>query len=256
MNLTDFPRRVQADQKPIPDQIKLITDKWDPRNPNCVFKTYLYNKVEEAAVPMFAPGPNDNPKEWEEALQHKPAPNYIPVLCAGFPSIIARLVLQRRVITEFNNRLHAINASLDEILSRHEIDHSIRALNARRKHAELSRRCLALAGKVQVMRNKGYQLSNDEDELRRKLERIRRNLEDPALSSRTEELWSRMNVLKGYVDKLKVDVNTQGLAESDGLSEEVEAKAKKVSQPTQHTSAHLRELFARRLTWATDPRRL
>lgn len=216
-------------QKPIPEQMMLIAEKWDPTNPNCTFKTYLYNKVDEHAVPMFGPGPNDDPKEWEEALQQKPAPNYIPVLCAGFPSIVARLVLQRRAITEFNNKLHQINASLDEILSRHDLEHSVRALNARRRHAELSKRCLALASRVQVLRNRGYALSSDEDELRQKLSRIDKDLQDPALSARMEELWSRLIVLRGHADSLKDQINRPGAVDGDGLGEEIEAKAKKVS---------------------------
>lgn len=223
--------RLRADQKPIPEQIQVITQKWDPSNPNCAFKTYLYNKVDEHAAPLYQPGPNDDPKEWEEALAKKPAPNYIPVLCAGFPAIVARLLLQRRVITEFNNKLHAINASLDEILSRHDLEHSVRALKARRRHAELSKRCLALASRVQVLRNRGYALSSDEDELKQKLAKIDKNIQDPALSARMEELWSRLIILRGYADNLKDEINKPGFAESDGLGEEVEAKAKKVCFP-------------------------
>lgn len=217
-----------AVQKSIPEQIQVVTEKWDPSNPNCAFKTYLYNKVDEATIPFRGPGPLDDPKEWEEALQHKPAPNYIPVLCAGFPSIVARLVLQRRAISEFNNVLHAINIKLDEILSRHDLDHSVRALNARRRHLELSKRCLVLASRVQVLRNRGYALSSDEDELRQKLQKIDKGLQDPALSARMEELWSRLIVLRDYADNLKDQINKPGFAEGDGLGEEVEAKAKKV----------------------------
>lgn len=226
-NLLFLPRPV--DQKPIPEQIKLITEKWDPANPNCAFKTYLYNKVDEHTVPLYGPGPNEDPKEWEEALQHKPGPNYIPVLCAGFPSIIARLLLQRRVITEFNNKLHAINSSLDAILSRHDLEHTMRALKARRRHAELSKRCLVLASRVQVLRNRGYALSGDEDELKQKLQKIDKSIEDPALSARLEELWSRLIILRGYAANLQEEVSKPGSGESDGLGEEIEAKAKKVS---------------------------
>lgn len=206
-----------------------IKQKWEPENPNCVFKTYLYNKVPEHTVPHYAPGPNDDPKEWEEALQNKPAPNYIPVLCAGFPSIIARLVLQRSTIKQYNVVLHNINSELDRILSTHDLEHSVRALNARRRHAELSKRCLALASRVQVLRNRGYALSSDEDELKEKLQKIDKGLQDPALSARMEELWSRLIILRGYADKLKDEINKPGFAESEGLGEEVEAKAKKVS---------------------------
>jgi hypothetical protein len=230
MRLADFFLRLpKPDQKPIPEQIKLITEKWDPTNPNCAFKTYLYNKVDEHTVPLYGPGPNEDPKEWEEALQRKPAPNYIPVLCAGFPSIIARVTLQRRVIVEFNNKLHAINASLDAILSRHDLEHTVRAFNARRRHAELSKRCLVLASRVQVLRNRGYALSGDEDELKQKLARIDKSIQDPALSARMEELWSRLIILRGYADNLKDEINKPGFAEGDGLGEEIEAKAKKVS---------------------------
>jgi len=228
-------------QKSIPDQIQMITEKWDHNNPNCVFKTYLYNKVDEHAVPLFAPGQNEDPKEWEEALRHKPAANYIPVLCAGFPSIVARLMLQRRVITEFNNKLHAINASLDAILSRHDLEHSVRALKVRRRHAELSKRCLALASRVQVLRNKGYTLSSDEDELKQKLQSIDKRIEDPALSARMEELWSRLIILRGYADNLKDEINKPGFAESDGLGEDVEAKAKKILEDYEKQLQHLKK---------------
>ncbi|KAL2127176.1 hypothetical protein VTI74DRAFT_11205 [Chaetomium olivicolor] len=235
------PGSLTSYQKPIPEQIKLITEKWDPTNPNCAFKTYLYNKVDEHTVPLYGPGPNEDPKEWEEALRHKPAPNYIPVLCAGFPSIVARLTLQRRVIIEFNNKLHAINASLDAILSRHDLEHTVRAFNARRRHAELSKRCLVLASRVQVLRNRGYALSGDEDELKQKLQQIDKRIQDPALSARMEELWSRLIILRGYADNLKDEINKPGFAESDGLGEEVEAKAKKILEDYEKQLQHLKK---------------
>ncbi|KAK4216791.1 nucleoporin complex subunit 54-domain-containing protein [Rhypophila decipiens] len=227
-------------RKSVPDQMAAIKQKWDPSNPNCVFKTYLYNKVAEHTVPHYTPGPNDDPKEWEEALQKKPAPNYIPVLCAGFPSIIARLILQRTTIKQFNVVLHNINAELDRILSTHDLEHSVRALNARRRHAELSKRCLALASRVQVLRNRGYALSGDEDALKEKLQKIDKGLQDPALSARMEELWSRLIILRGYAEKLKGEINKPGFAESEGLGEEVEAKAKKILEDYDKQLQHLK----------------
>ncbi len=242
-----------SDQKPIPEQMKMVAEKWDPTNPNCAFKAYLYNKVDEHTVPLYGPGPNEDPKEWEEALQHKPAPSYIPVLCAGFPSIIARVTLQRRVIVEFNNKLHAINASLDAILSRHDLEHTVRALNARRRHAELSKRCLVLASRVQVLRNRGYALSGDEDELKQKLAVIDKSIQDPALSARMEELWSRLIILRGYADNMKDEINKPGFADGEGLGEEIEAKAKKVRGSYCLTKTSGTD---DQLTLQTDPRRL
>lgn len=108
----------------------------------------------------------------------------------------------------------------------------MRALNARRRHAALRNRCLALAAKVQVLRNRGFALSGDEDELRNKLVEMERGLQDPALSARMEELWSRLIVLRGYADSLRVEINKRGLGEEGGLGEEIETKAKKVSYPS------------------------
>ncbi|EEY16150.1 nucleoporin nup44 [Verticillium alfalfae VaMs.102] len=178
-------------QKPPMEQIATTFRKWHPGDPSCVFRHYFYNKVDNAAVPFYQPGPNEDPKEWEEALQRKPGQGYIPVLGAGFSGVADRLQTQKRVVGEHNVRLHQINASLDAILSRHDLETSVRALAARRRHVALRERCLALAARVQVLRNRGYALSGDEDDLRLKLVELDRAVQDPALSAREEELWSR-----------------------------------------------------------------
>jgi nuclear pore complex protein Nup54 len=211
--------------------MQLIAEKWHPLHPSCAFKTYFYNKVDESRIPFYQPGPQDDPKEWEEALSRKPAAGFMPVLCAGFQGMAERLKVQRQAVGQFNARLHEINASLDAILSRHDLETSVRALNARRRHAALRNRALALAARVQVLRNRGYALSSDEDELRTKLVEMERGMQDPALSARMEELWSRLIVLRGYADNLRAEINSRGMSEDAGLGEEVEAKAKKVSLP-------------------------
>lgn len=209
--------------------MQLIGEKWHPAHPSCAFKTYFYNKVDESRIPFYQPGPQDDPKEWEEALSHKPAASFMPVLCAGFAGMAERLKVQRQAMGQFNVKLHEINLCLDAILSRHDLETSVRAVNARRRHAVLRNRCLALAAKVQVLRNRGYALSGDEDELRMKLVEMERGMQDPALSARMEELWSRLIVLRGYADSLRVEINKRGMNEESGLGEEVEGKAKKVS---------------------------
>ncbi|KAJ9155374.1 Nucleoporin NUP57 [Pleurostoma richardsiae] len=228
-------------QKSIPEQIKLITDKWDPANPNCAFKHYFYNKVDESRIPFYQPSPNEDPKEWEEALQAKPAPGFMPVLAAGFAAVAERLKAQRRAVGEFNARLHEINASLDAILGRHDLETSVRALAARRRHDLLRRRCLVLARKVQVLRNRGYSLSGDEDDLRARLEGAEKGLQDPALNARMEELWGRLVMLREYAGALQAEVNKRGLGEGDGLGEEVEAKAKKIIEDYEKQLQHLKK---------------
>ncbi|WYZ39537.1 hypothetical protein EsH8_III_001451 [Colletotrichum jinshuiense] len=234
-------RDTPQNQKPIPEQMALIFEKWNPTNHNCAFKHYFYNKVDEASVPFYKPGPHEDPKEWEEALQKKPAPGYIPVLCTGFSGVAARLQTQKKVVGELNARLHQINASLDAILSRHDLETSVRALAARRRHVVLRERCLALAARVQVLRNRGYALSGDEDDLRLKLAELERNVQDPALAAREEELWSRLIVLRDYADQLMKETNKPAFASGEGLSEDTEHKTKKVLEDYEKQIQHLKK---------------
>ncbi|KAJ8122537.1 hypothetical protein O1611_g9814 [Lasiodiplodia mahajangana] len=131
-------------------------------------------------------------------------------------------------LTKYRQTLHSINNCLDAILSQQDLQTSVRALNARRKHALLRQRCLALATKVQVLRNRGYTLDKEEDDLKIKLETLDQNLTDPALSARTEELWSRLLLLRGYADSLRNEIERRGNESPEGLGEEAEAKAKKI----------------------------
>ncbi|KAI1309596.1 nucleoporin complex subunit 54-domain-containing protein [Xylaria venustula] len=222
------PGRESLSHRPVTEQMETIIGKWTPSNPNTVFKYYFYNNVGQARVPFFQPGPGDDPREWEQAVHDRPDPNYVPVLATGFAAIGERLKMQEKALTQYRQTLHSINACLDAILSHQDLQTSVRALNARRKHAILRQRCLALATKVQVLRNRGYSLDKDEDELKMKLESLDQDLTDPALSARTEELWSRLLLLRGHADTLRNEVERQGAEAQEGLGEEVEAKAKKI----------------------------
>ncbi len=228
-----------TDQKPIPDQVERIAAKWNPQSANTVFKYYFYNKVDQSRVPFYQPSPVEDPREWEQAVHDKPAPGFMPAFAAGFRAIGERLLTQKATLAQFNTALHQINAQLDQILSQHDLHISVRALNARRKHAILRQRCLALASKVQVLRNRGYALDKEEDELKTKLDALDRRSCDPALSARTEELWSRLILLRGYADSLRNEINNRGAEVQEGLGEEVEAKAKKVSHTYIHTTTYL-----------------
>ena len=219
-----------SDGRSVPDQIQLVLNKWKPDSPDCVFKHYFYNKVDEANVPFYHPGPNENPKEWEEALQNKPAPGSMPVLASGFAAVAERLKAQRFAIGRFNQKLHEINDCLDAILSRHDLEWSVRTINARRKHDALRKRTLVLARKVQVLRNRGYALSADEDELRIKLENMEKSVQDPAVNARLEDLWSRLIWLRERAQILQAELQKKGLGEDQGLGEEVEVRVKKVSR--------------------------
>ncbi|KAJ6446881.1 nuclear pore protein NUP57 [Purpureocillium lavendulum] len=235
------PGKETPHQKPILEQIKLVTEKWDPSNPSCVFKHYFYNKVDEAHIPFYKPQPHEDPREWEEALQNKPAPGFMPVLCSGYTGVADRLKTQKRAISEFNTRLHQINSSLDAILQRHELETEVRALAARRRQTAISERCLALAARVQILRNRGYALSGDEDDLKNRLQNLSREVQDPALGAREEELWSRLIVLRAYSDRLNKELDKPAVAGSEDLDPDMVAKAKRVLEDYEKQLQHLKK---------------
>ncbi|PVH76318.1 hypothetical protein DL98DRAFT_465294 [Cadophora sp. DSE1049] len=236
---------VNPREKSIPDQMQTVLEKWDSGNPNCVFKHYFYNKVDDNMAPYYRPGPNEDPKSWEEALSKKPGPGYIPVLCVGFNQMGDRIKLQQRNLSNFNTRLHEINASLTKMMQDHETKTSIRTIDARRKHVVLKQRCLALATKVQVLRNRGYAMAGDEEDLRTKLLALEKNVTDPGLGARGEEIWARMLIVQDRARTLRNEIEKAGTEAPDVLDEETSRQAKKVC----FTILHNQHLLMFRRYW-------
>lgn len=179
-------------------------------------------------VPYYRPGPNEKVSDWEEALSKKPGPGFIPVLCTGFREMGERITLQQQNLARFNARLHEINQALSQMMLNHETKTSIRAMNARRKHIVLKQRCLALATKVQVLRNRGYALGGDEEDLRTKLMSLEKTINDPGLGARGEEIWTRMVQVQKHADLLKSEIEKSSADAPEMLDEEMTRRAKKV----------------------------
>ena len=215
-------------EKTIPEQMSTVLEKWDTGNPNCAFKHYFYNKVDDNMAPYYRPAPNEDPKAWEEALSKKPGPGFVPVLCTGFAQMGERIKLQQRNLANFNARLHEINHSLSRMMQDHETKTSIRAMDARRKHLVLKQRCLALATKVQVLRNRGYAMGGDEEDLRTKLLALEKGVNDPGLGARGEEIWARMLTVQERARLLRGEIERTGIEAPDTLDEEMTRRAKKV----------------------------
>jgi nuclear pore complex protein Nup54 len=136
-------------------------------------------------------------------------------------------------------RLHDINECLSNRLATHDTNTTNRTRQARQKHQALSRRCLALATKVQVLRNRGYALDRTEEELRQKLLELEKQALDPNLNGRQEEIWARLTVLRERADQIAADTKTlgeaaQSAAEGDLLSEKEKETIKKVSSSIRH----------------------
>ena len=213
-------------------QMTIVKDKWDSMVTSSPLRTYLYNSVGEDAAPFFQPGPDDTESKWEEALRKRPDSRCVPVLVRGFWELGQRARRQMDFITMMQYRLHQINDSLTELLSRHDLKISVRIADARRRHLVLSKRCLSLAAKAQVLRNRGYAMDDAEEELRKKLMHLERSVFDPSLTGRAEEIWARMLAIREGSRRLQSEVEKAGpnatLQTGGELNEEVIKTAKKV----------------------------
>lgn len=213
----------------MPAQIAAVRNKWDTSHPDCEFKHWFYNQVGEEYAIYYTPTSGEDPKAWEDALSKKPGPGYVPVLCSGFSQLGERIAHQQRTLAVFNGRLHEIKESLTHMLRMHDTKTSVRTAEAKRKHAVLKQRCLTLATKVQVLRNRGYALGGSEEDLKIKLQALEKEILDPGLNSRAEEIWARMNTVQERVDFLKLEFARMPADSLQSIDDETARKAKKVS---------------------------
>lgn len=130
----------------------------------------------------------------------------VPVLAKGFKDLDHRVKSQEQQVNLFRHRLHEIQDKLAALQSRHDLMTSIKLEDCRRRHTALSRRALSLAAKVQVMKNRGYALQPEEEQLKKRLEALSRAVWDPAVRGRVNEIWARMMVVSEQARMMEATV--------------------------------------------------
>lgn len=165
-------------------------------------------KPEEA--PFYGPSANEDHRKWEEALSKKPSEGSIPVLARGFEEIAARIQYQALAVKVLRTRIHEINNSLSLMKDAHELTIASRITEAKRKHIVHTQRTLALATKVQILRNRGYVMDQAEEELKKKLMELEKQTFDPVLGGRQEEIWARMSGVRERAQILQKETEKLG----------------------------------------------
>jgi nuclear pore complex protein Nup54 len=213
--------------------------QWHPASTTSPFTYYFYSNVGADRAPYFGVPEGEDPRRWEEALQEKPSEGSIPVLARGFGEhgLAGRIKLQSAAVGALSERAAEIDASLGRRIEEHDLDFTVRTAEARRRHVALSRRCLALATKVQVLRNRGYALDGAEEELKTKLAKLEKETFDPVINGRQEELWARMTVVRERAKLLKEETERLGRTaaaaeEAETIDEETMGKIRQVSTTT------------------------
>lgn len=202
-------------------------------NPDSVFQYYLYNQAQPGQEMYYTPQPYEDPKKWEEALARKPDPHSVPVLARGFGEMANRIEMQDLAVNGMQARLHDINAALKEMKNKHELDVASRITESKRRHIVFTQRCLTLATKVQILRNRGYAMDSAEEELKKKLVALEKMTFDPVLGGRQEEIWARMSgvrerarIIQEETEKLGKTI--EGQQNGELLSEEEQNQLQKV----------------------------
>ncbi|KAL4915130.1 nucleoporin complex subunit 54-domain-containing protein [Aspergillus aurantiobrunneus] len=240
-------RAVTGVHRTVPMQMSIVKDKWEHNNLASPFRTYLYNNVGEDAAPFYQPGPQDDETKWEDALRQRPGSGYVPVLVHGFWELGKRAQRQKDFLTMMQTRLHEINNCLTGLLSRHDLKISVKIADSRRKHLVLSKRCLALAAKTQVLRNRGYAMDDAEEELKKKLTQLERSVFDPSLNGRGEEIWARMLAIREHSKRLQTELDRAGAGAGaaaqteDDLDENTMKLAKKILDDYHAQIQHLQK---------------
>ncbi|KAK8200708.1 Nucleoporin nup57 [Zalaria obscura] len=236
---------LRTGEKSVQDRIQICFKKWNPQDPECLMQHYFYNYVGPERAPFFHPEPGDDERKWEESLAKKPSEGYIPVIAKGFQQLGARLNLQVQAVQQLQLRLHEMNNSLGAMMEKHELQLSVRAAEAKRRHVTLSQRCLSLAIRVQVMRSRGFVLEGVEEELKKKLAALEKGVFDPGFSGREEEIWARMVALRERSRWLQEETEKVGRqvngGEKAGVDEEVLKKTKKILSDYDAQLTHLRK---------------
>ncbi|KAF2463638.1 uncharacterized protein BDR25DRAFT_297756 [Lindgomyces ingoldianus] len=233
-------------EKSVQDQITTLFTKWNPASQDCAFGHYFYNQVKPDEAPFYGPQQFEDEKKWEEALSKKPSPGSIPVLARGFEEIAARIQMQHLAVNGLQSRLHEINSSLSLMKDMHELNVASRITEAKRKHIVFTQRTLALATKVQLLRNRGYVMDQAEEELKKKLIDLEKKTFDPVLGGRQEEIWARMSgvrerarMLQEETEKLGKTVDSQQNGEV--LSEEDQKALEKLLKDYDKQLEHLKK---------------
>lgn len=217
----------------IPAQMEIVKDKWDAASLQSPLRTYLYRYVgDEKEALQYRPVPNlEDENRWEDAVAKRPGPEWVPLLVRGFAELAQKGKQQMEMIAKCNMLLHEINTSLDIQLETHNQKVSARLAECKRRQQAASKRTLALAVKVQILRNKGYVMDNAEEELKSKLEKLERDILDPALDAREQEIWARMLGIRERAKRLKSEmdkITPSAISDEPALDETTIQQAKEV----------------------------
>ncbi|KAI5787135.1 nucleoporin complex subunit 54-domain-containing protein [Geopyxis carbonaria] len=187
---------IQTQTNPIVEKISRVKNSWDSNHPDYAFRYYFFNHIGKERAALYQKPPQEDSAAWEKAWSERPNDSCVPVRANGFRELDLRVRTQENQVQVFRGELWAIQEKLNRIQSQHDLSTSIKLEDCRRRHLALARRALSLAAKVQVLKNRGYALQPEEEQLKKRLDALTKAVSDPASYGRMNEIWARMMVVQ------------------------------------------------------------
>ncbi|KAF5095415.1 hypothetical protein D0Z00_003151 [Geotrichum galactomycetum] len=216
--VTLLQKQQQTSGPSVIDQIEKIKDSWDPTSPQCALQCFFYNKVGTQQALLYQKPAGIEQARWDAAMAARPDDAHVPVHVVGFTDLEKRVARQEATVLVYRQRMHEINDKLNQLSSRHDLHTLVKTAQMQARHQRLVQRTLALAARLQVLRHRGFVLKPDEEVLKRELERLNQQVDDPAVFGRINEIWARLTVLRERAQALN-----QRVDEHDRLSSAVAA---------------------------------
>ncbi|ODN79652.1 hypothetical protein L202_03592 [Cryptococcus amylolentus CBS 6039] len=175
-------------EQDIESRIRTVQNAWDSASPECRFKYFFYNVVEEGTASRYGrPANATDDAQWAKALRDNPDPNsMVPVLAVGWSDVKKRQQMQENLAAVHQERTSEITAALSHTRQT-SLSSSIRLANLQQRQSQLVHRLIHLASVtpgIVPLNQQGGVLRDDEVALARKLEGVKRELEGAAGSVR------------------------------------------------------------------------
>lgn len=178
------------------EQIEKLQRAWDPSSPQCAFQFFFYNRVGQQEALLYEKPARIEQSRWDDAISGRPDDTHVPALAIGFTDLQKRVSVQETAVAQYRKRMHEIDEKLAALSQRHDLHTTVKISQMKMRHRKLVHRTLALAARIQVLRSRGYVLRPDEEVLKKKLEQLHKEVDDPAVFGRINEIWARLTVLR------------------------------------------------------------
>ncbi|OCF45841.1 hypothetical protein I317_00329 [Kwoniella heveanensis CBS 569] len=170
----------------IETRIKMVQNAWDTNSPDCRFKYFFYNVVEEGTTGRYGrpAGANDDAK-WVKALRDNPDPNcMVPVLATGWADVKKRQQAQENLASVHQQRIKELTQALSHTRQT-SLSASIRLANLQAQQTQLLHRLIHLVAQtpqfVPLIQSTAFR--QEEAEMQAQLEGVKAELEGKGKNS-------------------------------------------------------------------------